>query len=73
MTEHLAKEGPHMLLLERNLPVLAQSMTFSKLVQENVRFLNLKDLRWLFPPICHRKEQAALTENEKSASSAPST
>ncbi|HAL25742.1 MAG TPA: hypothetical protein DCP25_03265, partial [Chloroflexi bacterium] len=66
MTEHLAREGPHMLLLERNLPILAQSMTFSKLVQPNLRFLNLKDLRWLFPPVCHRKDQAALTENEKS-------
>jgi len=66
MTEHLAKEGAHMLLLERNLPIIAQSMTFSKLVQPNLRFLNLKDLRWLFPPICHRKDQAALTENEKS-------
>ena len=66
MTAHLAKEGPHMLLLERNLPILAQSMTFAKLVQPNLRFLNLKDLRWLFPPICERKDQAALTENEKS-------
>src|SRR6266545_3472488 len=53
-------------LLERNLPILAQSMTFAKLVQPNLRFLKLKDLRWLFPVLCHRKDQAALTENEKS-------
>lgn len=65
MTEHLAKEAPHMAFLERNLPLLAQSMTFSRLVQPNLRFLNLKDLRWLFPAICHRKDQAALTENER--------
>jgi tyrosinase len=63
-TEHLAK-GEHMVLLERNLPILAQSMTFAKLVQPNLRFLNLKDLLWLFPPLCHRKDQAALTETEK--------
>jgi tyrosinase len=66
MKGHLANEGKHMLLLERNLPILAQSMTFSKLVQSNLRFLNLKDLLWLFPPICQRKDQAALTDNEKS-------
>jgi tyrosinase len=63
-TERLAK-GEHMVLLERNLPILAQSMTFAKLVQPNLRFLNLKDLLWLFPPLCHRKDQAALTETEK--------
>jgi len=55
-----------MALLERNLPVIAQSMTFAKLVQPNLRFLpNLKDLRWLFPLLCQRKDQAALTETEK--------
>jgi tyrosinase len=65
-TEHLAKGATHMALLERNLPVVAQSHTFARLVQPNLRFLpNLKDLRWLFPPICQRKDQAALTENEK--------
>jgi hypothetical protein len=66
MTGHLARGDVHTLLLERNLPVLARSMTFAKLVQPNLRFLNLKDLLWLFPPICHRKDQAALTDNEKS-------
>ncbi len=65
-TEHLAKGGTHLALLERNLPVVAQSHTFARLVQPNLRFLpNLKDLRWLFPPLCERKDQAALTENEK--------
>ena len=66
MTGHLVREDAHTLLLERNLPVIARSMTFAKLVQPNLRFLNLKDLYWLFPPICHRKDQAALTDNEKS-------
>ncbi len=66
MTGHLVREDAHRLLLERNLPVVARSMTFAKLVQPNLRFLNLKDLLWLFPPICHRKDQAALTDNEKS-------
>src|SRR5437763_3454168 len=54
-------------LLERNLPVLSRSMTFSKMVQDNHHFQHiLRDLTWLFPPMCHRKDQAALTEAEKS-------
>jgi tyrosinase len=54
----------HSELVERNLPILMQSMTFSKMVE--TRFLhNLKDLRWLYQLLCHRKDQAALTENEK--------
>ena len=54
-------------LLERNLPVLARSMTFAKMVQANTDFRHvIKDLGWLFPPLCHRKDQAALTETEKS-------
>lgn len=53
------------LLVERNLPMLSESMTFAKMVQENQRFVHLKDLQWLFPPICHRKDQAALTDTEK--------
>jgi tyrosinase len=54
-------------LLERNLPVLARSMTFAKMVQANTKFSHIvKDLGWLFPPVCHRKDQAALTETEKS-------
>jgi tyrosinase len=55
-------------LLERNLPVLARSMTFAKMVQANTKFSHIliKDLRWLFPLLCHRKDQAALTETEKS-------
>jgi tyrosinase len=54
-------------LLERNLPVLARSMTFAKMVQANTKFSHIvKDLGWLFPLVCHRKDQAALTETEKS-------
>jgi tyrosinase len=63
--EALRKNG-HEELLERNLPILAQSMTFAKMIQANKRFLNIKDLQWLFPKLCHRKDQSALTENEKS-------
>ncbi len=64
MPEHMTKGATA--LLERNLPTIAQSMTFAKLVQPNLRFLpNLKDLRWLFPVLCDRKDQAALTETEK--------
>ena len=65
MSEHQlgAESAPDVLLL-RNLPVLARSMTFSKMV-ERKSLVNLKDLVWLFPPLCHRKDQAALTECER--------
>jgi tyrosinase len=54
------------MLLERNLPILAQSMTFAKMVEANLKALpNLKKLGWLFPPICHRKDQATLSDTEK--------
>ena len=54
-------------LLHRNLPALVNSMTFSHMVQENTAFVHaIKDLRWLFPPVCQRKDQAAMTETERS-------
>lgn len=65
-------EGPHdepgtVALLERNLPIIARSMTFSRMVKTNKDFLSqFKDLDWLFPAICRRKDQAAMTETEKS-------
>lgn len=53
-------------LLERNLPRLAESMTFARLVRANIRAVpHLKDLRWLFPDLCERKDQAAMTTNER--------
>jgi tyrosinase len=64
VTEHHGRESAHEALLQRNLPILAQSMTFSKMVERKA-LVNLKDLIWLFPPLCHRKDQAALTEHEK--------
>jgi tyrosinase len=54
-------------LLLRNLPVLTRSMTFGGMVQQNTKFLQVaKNLRWLFPPVCPRKDQAVLTETERS-------
>lgn len=53
-------------LLERNLPTLSGSMTFAKMVRVNQKFFpNLKDLDWLFPHLCQRKDQATLTDTEK--------
>jgi tyrosinase len=68
MTEHQTSNGNGRVgLLERNLPAIAQSMTFAKLVQPNLRSLpNLKELGWLFQTVCHRKDQASMTETEKS-------
>jgi tyrosinase len=63
---------PHMqepahALLERNLPELAKSMTFARMLALDPRALgHLGDLSWLFPKVCHRKDQATLTECEKS-------
>ncbi len=64
--EHGMREDAHELVLERNLPILARSMTFAKMVQANRRFLNIKDLEWLFPRLCRRKDQSTLTANERS-------
>lgn len=55
----------HMLLI-RNFPRLARSMTFAHMVKANLKFFpNLKDLAWLFSPICPRKDQAAMTAVER--------
>lgn len=53
-------------LLARNLPIFANTMTFATMARENLRFLpHRKDLTWLFPDLCHRKDQAALSETER--------
>jgi len=53
-------------VLMRNLPVLARSMTFSKMVRANLRAIpNFKDLSWLFPAVCRRRSQASLSDVEK--------
>ena len=50
--------GVDVKLLQRNLPVLSRSMTFAPMVRENAAFISaIKDLRWLFPPVCQRKDQ----------------
>src|ERR1043165_3014280 len=64
VSEHHGPESAHEALLQRNLPILARSMTFSRMVERKA-LINLKDLVWLFPPLCHRKDQAALTDYEK--------
>ena len=54
------------IILERNLPILSKSMTFAKMLEANRKaFPNLKDLGWLFAPVCNRKDQAALSDVEK--------
>jgi len=53
-------------MVERNLPILMQSMTFAHMLRPNLRqFPNFKDISWLFPVQCHRKDQATLTETER--------
>ncbi len=66
MGEH-GMRGGHASLVERNLPSLADSMTFAKMIRPNLRFLpHIRDLRWLFQDLCDRKDQATLTDIEKS-------
>jgi tyrosinase len=53
-------------LLLRSLPALARSMTFANMVRSNLTSLaHWKDLGWLFPAKCRRKDQAELTCTER--------
>jgi len=66
-TSHAGMEMSGDALLERNLPQLSRSMTFAKMVLANTRAIpNFKDLGWLFPRVCHRRDQASLTDTERS-------
>jgi len=54
-------------VLVRNLPRLAQSMTFARMVRGDLKAIpNFKDLGWLFPKLCKRKSQCTMTANERS-------
>ena len=67
MAHPMENEGSAHALLARNLPLISRSMTFAKMVKANARAIpNFKDLYWLFPPLCRRKDQAALTDVERS-------
>jgi hypothetical protein len=53
-------------LLERNLP-RSDAMPFAQMVLENRRAIpHWKDLTWLFPSVCRRQDQSALTDCERS-------
>jgi tyrosinase len=51
-------------LLLRNLPALSRTMTFSQMLEAK-SIPNWKELTWLFPALCRRKDQADLTDCEK--------
>jgi tyrosinase len=54
-------------LLMENLPMLSRSMTFSNMLQMDKSVASLiSKWHWFFPPLCHRKDQASLTDVEKS-------
>jgi len=54
-------------LLQRNLPGLERSMTFAAMARSSASFSEIaKHLPWLFPAVCHRKDQATLTTTEQS-------
>jgi tyrosinase len=66
-SRHMHLEEVAHALLERNLPELSKSMTFASMLSSNSKALaHLGDVKWLFPPVCQRKDQATLTESEKS-------
>lgn len=55
------------LRLMENLPILSRSMTFSKMLQMDKSAASIiRKWHWFFPPLCHRKDQASLTDVEKS-------
>jgi tyrosinase len=50
-----------------NLPMLAQSMTFARMLQMDKSAASLINRwPWFFPPLCRRKDQISLTDTEKS-------
>ena len=62
---HKMKELDELLLA--NLPVLSRSMTFSKMLQMDKSVISIiRKWPWFFPPLCNRKDQASLTDTEKS-------
>jgi tyrosinase len=55
------------MLLMQNLPGRWRPMSFPEMVKKSEIFKQIsKNLGWLFPPICHRKDQASFTEIERS-------
>ena len=54
-------------MIMENLPILSRSMTFSKMLQMDKSAASIvRKWHWFFPPLCHRKDQASLTDTEKS-------
>jgi tyrosinase len=54
-------------MIMENFPILARSMTFSKMLQMDKSAASIiRKWPWFFPPLCHRKDQASLTDTEKS-------
>src|SRR5262245_39801780 len=52
--------------LIENLPILSRSMTFSRMLQMDKSAISIiRKWPWFFPPLCHRKDQALLTDTEK--------
>ena len=65
MASRFTTEMREMLLMQ-NLPLRARVMSFPEMVRMSDVFVRLrKDLQWLFPPVCARKDQASLTEIER--------
>jgi len=49
-----------------NLPMLARSMTFSKMLQMDSSMASIvRKWPWFFPPLCRRKDQALMSDVEK--------
>jgi tyrosinase len=53
-------------LVQRNLPQLQRINTFAKMLKATPNISKIIDkIHLLLPPICHRKDQASLSDNEK--------
>src|SRR6266496_1217522 len=61
------KEALHFeILVQRNLPQLQRINTFAKMLKMTPNISKIIDkIHLLLPPICYRKDQASLSDNEK--------
>jgi len=64
--KRMSRPVSHQALVERNLPILAQSTTFARMLRPGFEIAaDLRRWGWPFSLLCDRKDQAALTDTEK--------
>src|SRR5678815_1732761 len=67
LTGHEHGNGHPVDVVLRNLPQVARRMTFVDMLRGQRKWLhNPKAWDWCFPKLCHRKDQASMTDTERS-------